>query len=184
MHSSLARRLSLDLAIIIASLSVALWLARFGVFNQTLVAAQSWGLFGCFFAGLFFTSVFTVGPASVALALLGETLPPFQVALWGALGSAIGDMVLFFFLRGRIGKDIAEVVTPADYHQTTSFFRLGFVRVLSPVLGALIIASPLPDELGLALMGLSKTRAVVVAPLAFVMNFIGILALVAAVRLW
>jgi hypothetical protein len=39
----------------------------------------------------------------------------------------------------------------------------------------LIIASPFPDELGLMLMGLSKTNTKVFILLSFVLNFIGIL---------
>jgi hypothetical protein len=41
-------------------------------------------------------------------------------------------------------------------------------------LGALIIASPLPDEFGLALMGISRMRALVLMPISFVMNALGI----------
>jgi hypothetical protein len=184
MHSSLKRRLVLDVAIIITSIAVALWLARIGVFNQTLVAAGQWGVMGCFIAGLFFTSVFTVGPASVGLVMLSQTLPPFQVALWGAVGSVCGDLILFIFMRDKVSRELSDIVKNSEYHQVTSFFRLGFVRVLAPVLGALIIASPLPDELGLALMGLSRTRMALVVPISFVMNFLGILALVAAVHVW
>lgn len=184
MNPRLKRRLVLDLAIIVASVIAALWLVRAGVFNQTLVAAQEWGAFGCFVAGLLFTSVFTVGPASIGLAVLGESLPPLIVALWGALGALAGDLLLYRFLRSRVAPDVELAVTGATYRKTLSFFHLGFVRVLAPLLGALVIASPLPDELGLALMGISRTRIAIVAPISFVMNFLGILALVAAVRLW
>ncbi len=45
-----------------------------------------------------------------------------------------------------------------------------------PMLDALIIASPLPDEFGVSLLGLSKVRVAVLLPIAFVMNFLGILA--------
>lgn len=184
MRPNAARRLSLDLAIIIAGVAAALLLLRAGVFNQTLAAAGQWGLAGCFVAGLFFTSVLTVGPASVALALLGEMLPPFQVALWGAVGALVGDLFIFYILRNRIASGIDQLVEDAASRRVQSFFRLGFVRVIAPVVGGLIIASPLPDELGLALMGLSRTRAWIVAPISFAMNFLGILALVAAVRVW
>jgi hypothetical protein len=46
------------------------------------------------------------------------------------------------------------------------------------VLGAFIIASPLPDELGLTLMGMSKVRLAVLVPVSFVMNAVGIYLLV------
>ena len=42
------------------------------------------------------------------------------------------------------------------------------------MLGAAIIASPLPDEIGLSLMGMSKTRVAVLIPVSFAMNALGI----------
>jgi hypothetical protein len=42
------------------------------------------------------------------------------------------------------------------------------------VAGAIIIASPLPDELGVALMGIGEIRPRVFLPLSFAMNTLGI----------
>jgi hypothetical protein len=52
--------------------------------------------------------------------------------------------------------------------------HLGFMKWLSPIVGALIIASPLPDEFALTLMGLSKVRLAVLIPISFIMNMLGI----------
>jgi hypothetical protein len=41
-------------------------------------------------------------------------------------------------------------------------------------IGALIIASPLPDELGLAFLGLSRIPFKLFVPISFVFNVIGI----------
>jgi hypothetical protein len=48
------------------------------------------------------------------------------------------------------------------------------MKWISPILGALIIASPLPDEFGLALLGLSRTRISILIPVSFIMNFLGV----------
>jgi hypothetical protein len=48
-------------------------------------------------------------------------------------------------------------------------------RAVMPFLGALIIASPLPDELGLVFLGISKLKTRYFLPLSFVLNFFGIL---------
>ena len=42
------------------------------------------------------------------------------------------------------------------------------------MLGALIIASPLPDELGLAMMGVARIKLRVLIPISLVLNFAGI----------
>ncbi|HEY4478659.1 MAG TPA: hypothetical protein VI775_02350, partial [Candidatus Paceibacterota bacterium] len=56
--------------------------------------------------------------------------------------------------------------------------HFGFLKWLSPLIGAFIIASPLPDELGVALLGMSKIRIAVLIPLSFTMNILGIYILI------
>ena len=56
--------------------------------------------------------------------------------------------------------------------------HFGFMKWLSPIIGALIIASPLPDEFGITLLGLSKLKIMVLLPIALVMNMLGIYLLV------
>jgi uncharacterized membrane protein YdjX (TVP38/TMEM64 family) len=48
------------------------------------------------------------------------------------------------------------------------------------VLGAIIIASPLPDEMGVGLMGISKLKTSQFILLSFVLNAIGIFIVVTA----
>ena len=136
------------------------------LFGNTAIAS--------FVSGIFWTSVFTIAPASVALAHIALTDMPLSVALWGAFGAMCGDLILFLFIRDRFTDNLLDSVRPSITKHILSSFHLGFVKWLSPLLGALIIASPLPDELGLTLMGLSKTRVAVLMPISFVMNMLGI----------
>ena len=55
--------------------------------------------------------------------------------------------------------------------------HVGLFRFMTPLLGVLIIASPLPDEIGLALLGFSRAKTFQILPIAFIMNFIGIYAI-------
>ena len=43
------------------------------------------------------------------------------------------------------------------------------------MLGGIIIASPFPDELGISLLGFTKTKTNAFIPVSLVFNFIGIL---------
>ncbi|MCC7436766.1 hypothetical protein IT402_02755, partial [Candidatus Nomurabacteria bacterium] len=49
---------------------------------------------------------------------------------------------------------------------------------LAPVIGAIIIASPLPDEIGVGLIGISKMKNWQFLVLSFVLNSLGILLIV------
>ena len=74
-------------------------------------------------------------------------------------GAMLGDLIIFFFIRDRFADDIIHSMKPSVSRHVLNSFHLGFLKWISPILGALIIASPLPDEFGLTLLGLSKTRA-------------------------
>ena len=53
-------------------------------------------------------------------------------------------------------------------------FKRRFFRWITFLAGGLILASPLPDELGVAVLGFSKMRLKYFALLSFVFNFLGI----------
>jgi hypothetical protein len=154
------------LAYVLAQAGIIGWLVN--IFGNQIIAS--------FFSGLFFTSVFTIAPASVALVSIVNT-SIMSIALWGALGALCGDLILFFFIRDRFADDVMLSIKPSVAKHILNSFHLGFMKWLSPLLGALIIASPLPDEFGLTLLGLSKTRVSILIPVSFVMNFLGIYSL-------
>ncbi len=162
-----------DLIYILIGVAIAVALSRSGMLDDILHIVGS-GAVASFFVGIFFTSAFTIAPSSVAIARLVETTPMGTVVLWGALGALCGDLILFFFIRDRFADDLKRSLKPSFIKHILHSFHFGFLKWLSPILGALIIASPLPDELGLTLMGLSKTRVALLVPVAFVMNALGI----------
>lgn len=163
-----------DLLLILISLVYTVLFLQLGVFEQLFLMVQDFLYLGSFIIGFFFTSIFTIAPSSVALAELSLHGSPHLVALSGALGAMCGDLVLFFFVRSIFGPDLAAVLRQNKI-SFSHYFRLGFMRWFAPLLGAFIIASPLPDELGLTLLGFSKVRLKLLIPILFVFNYIGIL---------
>ena len=165
-----------NLIILAISVSVAIFLAKTGIFENILGTSKSVRFFGSFIAGLFFTSVLTVGPATVALGELAQMNSIFLVALIGAIGSVMGDLIIFRFVKDRITDDFVALFERPKVQRLVHLLRLEIFRWLLPLIGALIIASPLPDEIGLAMMGLSKIRTSRFILLSYVLNFVGILA--------
>jgi hypothetical protein len=168
-----------DLAIIIVSIAIAVIFAHMGVFAHLFTLAQSFQLVGAFIAGIFFTSMFTVAAASIAFVEIGNSTNMWTISFVGALGAVFGDMLLFLFIRDNLATDLKEILNTSSYRKFIGYFHGGTLRWLSPILGAFVIASPLPDELGLTLMGMSKMRSIYMIPITFVMNFFGILAILA-----
>lgn len=164
-----------DLINVGVSVLLAWFLISSGAFSSFIADTDTGMIFESFVIGIFFTSAFTLAPAALFLGELSQHVSPWTVALFGALGAMCGDLILFLFIRDRLASDIKALFPKRSVRRFLNSFHLGFWKWLAPILGALIIASPLPDEFGLSLLGLSRTRLAVLMPVAFVMNFLGIL---------
>lgn len=165
--------LTKDIIFIVIGAVVALILSDLGIIGHIV------SLFGStevasFVAGMFFTSVFTIAPASIALGNIATHGAGHVVALWGALGAVCGDLILFYFIRDRFSDDFMNSFGSVFMKHVARSFHVGFFKWISPLAGALIIASPLPDELGITLLGFSKTRTMTLIPISFIGNILGI----------
>ncbi len=140
------------------------------------------GILTSFIAGLFFTSAFTITPAGVVLAELMQSFPAVEVAFFGSIGALIGDLIIFTFIRDSLSDDLTYLLRIAGPKRFIHLFKFPFIRFITPLIGALLIASPLPDELGLAMMGFSKTRTSILVPICFGMNFLGIILIAVAIH--
>lgn len=176
-HNTARHDLIKDILFICLGIFIALVFSRSGFLDE-IIGFLGNGVMASFVAGIFFTSVFTIAPASVAMIHLVQNTPIGTVVLWGALGALCGDLILFFFIRDRFADDLKHSFKPSFVKHIVRSFHFGFLKWFSPILGAFIIASPLPDELGLTLMGLSKMRVIVLVPISFFMNALGIYLLV------
>ncbi len=124
--------------------------------------------------GVFFTSMLTTTPAVVAFAELGTYLPPWHLARIGGVGAVVGDLVVFRFVNSPLAQYIIRSASNPRMRRVGSILSRGPLWWVVPTLGALVIASPIPDELGLIMMGLSNMRLLTFIPLAYVMNALGI----------
>ncbi len=165
-----------DIAIITLSVLVAVILVRMEVLTNILTATKGSEMIGSFIAGLFFTSIFTTAPAAVSLGEIAHANSVPLTALFGALGAVVGDMVIFRFMRDRFSEHLLALVGhKGGIARLKALFRLRLFKWLTFLVGGLIIASPLPDELSISLLGFSKTRLSLFIPLSFTFNFLGIL---------
>jgi len=167
--------LTRDLGIIALSIVVAVILVKTGALKSALTSTQELKFLGSFIAGIFFVSIFTVAPATVVLAEIVQTNAIFWVAFFGGLGALIGDLLIFRFVKDRLSEDLFYLIKKSKSERLRSIFRSRIYKWFVPFLGALIIASPLPDELGLAMMGLSKIKTSLFIPFSFLLNFFGIM---------
>jgi len=164
-----------DTAIVLLSVLVAVLLVRTGVLSSLLVSMGETQVFGAFIAGMFFTSIFTTAPAIAALGEVSLIQGIFSTALFGAAGCVVGDLIILRFFRSRLSEHVAEIVTHRSvWRRFHLLFKRRLFRWITFLVGGLILASPLPEELGIAILGFSKMRVRYFALLSFVFNFFGI----------
>lgn len=164
-----------DFYILVLSIICTIILVKTGAMNTVVYSASNFGIIGIFIVGIFFTSIFTITPAGVVLASLAQSEPLLQVAVFGAIGAVVGDLLIYLYLKDTLAADILYIVHKNRNKVLKQFFHLRIWRWLTPLLGAIVIASPLPDELGLAMMGLSKMKTFILIPISFTFNFVGII---------
>lgn len=170
-------RLLQDALAIAASIWAAWAIVHFGLVQVALAQAGDGVVWVSLVAGIFFTSLITTAPAIAVLGELSISANLFIVALVGALGAVAGDYLIFTFVRDRVSRDAAYLLRGPRFRRMSLVFRRPHFRRVLPIAGALIIASPLPDELGLALLGFSRIDRRYFFAISYAMNFIGIVSI-------
>lgn len=143
----------------------------------------SYGYIGSFFTGIFFVSTFTVAPASLVLFNLAEQYSPTAIALTAGAGAVVGDLLIFRFLKDGVFTEFAPLASRFKESHVFALFKSPYFAFLAPVIGAFIIASPFPDEIGIGMMGLTKIKKWQFALLTYGLNTVGIFIIVFLARI-
>lgn len=172
-----SREVTREAWIVLTGFALAYILIKTQVLASLALYAADFAVLSSLVVGAFFTSIVTTTPAIVAIAELGHYIPAWKIALIGGAGAVMGDLLIFRFVRSPLADYIIRISTSAHMRRVGRAFERGPFWWIVPALGALIIASPLPDELGLIMMGLSHIRTSYFIALSYVMNAVGIFAI-------
>lgn len=170
-------KLQRDMLLLALSISIAVILVMGGVADQLSDRLGEWGIFGAFIAGLGFSSAFFAAPATVVIFTFAQDHVSFWlIAVAASLGAMLGDWLIFRFLRNGLSEDFRYFLDQASRSvRFQMLFRSRLFYWLGSFTAALIIASPLPDELGLAIFGALRFNTRRFLPISFAFNFLGIL---------
>ncbi len=163
-----------DIFFVTISVLAAIFIYESGLLATLFSYTKEAVFLGGLVSGFLFTSVLTIPLSIAAILEVSSHASPWMVALSGGMGALAGDLLLFSFFNGHVANDMALLTKSHKYDRLKKVFHLKIFRWVIPLVGALIIASPLPDELGLAMMGVAKTRLGVFIPISFSMNTLGI----------
>lgn len=170
-----------NLTYLVISVVIAIFLSRYEPFHNFLLNLGGLGYLGAFIAGVLFVSTFTVATGAVILLVLAEKLSPIEIGLVAGLGAVLGDFIIFRFIKDNLAEEVKKIYSHFDSnHHFQKVLHSKYFSWSLPVIGAIIIATPFPDELGVSLMGISKMKTYQFLLLAFVLNAIGIFLIVSA----
>lgn len=138
------------------------------------------GYLGILLTGVLFVSFFTAAPAVALLLAFSDSYNPVVVSFIAGAGAMIGDLIILRFAEDQIGRELKPV---AKKMKLIGFINLLHKKRFKPItatLGAIIIASPFPDEAGIALLGLSRISTMQLMLITYVLNAVGIFVLIIA----
>ena len=164
-----------NLTLVFIGIILAIILSQFEAFHSFLLHFGNFGYIGAFIAGILFVSTFTVATGSLILLILAEKLSPVELWLIAGLGAVVGDLAIFRFVKDGLANEIEYIYNQIDGdHHLKKVFHSKYFSWTLPTIGAIIIASPLPDEFGVSLLGISKMSTYRFVLLSYVLNSAGI----------
>lgn len=170
-----------NISFFVASLILAFFLSRFESFHTFIISLGDLGYFGAFVAGILFVSTFTFATGAIILLVLAESLSPLEIGLFAGLGAVTGDFVIFKYVKNDLAEELQEIYKIFDpRHHFRHVLHSKYFSWTLPVIGSVIIASPLPDELGVSLMGISKMSVPKFLIISFTLNALGIFLVISA----
>lgn len=115
------------------------------------------GYAGTFLAGVCFAYGFTAAPATAILLILSKEQNLVLAGFIGGLGALVGDLIIFMWI-GRVFADEFKKLSsePVVNHLNHKIPKL-LKKYLVLILAGFIIASPLPDEIGVSMLAASQS---------------------------
>jgi hypothetical protein len=169
--------------LLILGLILFFYLVQTPTIDNAIRQMGTFGYIGAFITGMFFVSTFTAAPAALVLFNLADNLHPVEVALLAGLGAMLGDFLILRLMQDKVFDELKPIIGKLQHPYLRSLFKTPYFAWLLPVLGAIVIASPLPDEAGVSLLGLSKIKKWQFFAVTYVLNAVGIFVIVAIARL-
>lgn len=168
-----------DLVIILFSIFLAILLARSGTIDSFIKLFEGSFVLTALIGGILFTSVFTTAIGTAIFFVLGiDGYNPFLIAFIGGTGALVGDLLIFHFVRAELVTNLEALLEKKTRRKLEHVTHHKVIAFGLALLGGIIIASPFPDELGIAFLAASGLKNSYFSIISYILNFFGILAIV------
>ena len=184
---NIPRAITIEAWLFVVMFSAAVWVYQTGFIHDTVLWLSSFGpLIGGLAAGAAYSTFLTTPFAIAGFFEMSSSyaIPVWQIALSGAVGATIVDLLLVKGIRSPLALFFVRAVAGHDVELFKSRLRRKPVtRWYAGLMGAVLIAIPLPtDELGVVFLGASGLRTLQMIPIILAADFVGIYAIISAAR--
>jgi hypothetical protein len=158
MHPRYHRHRHRNIFLFIASFIAVIAFTQSPIFSQFSQLVDNLPFVFAFIAGALFASTFTAIAGGLIIVHLATTLNPILLILIAGLGTVTCDALMFLLFKDNVSSKVSQIYQEIEHHShLKKIIHTKYFAWTLPVLGALVLASPLPDELGISLLGLSQT---------------------------
>jgi uncharacterized membrane protein YdjX (TVP38/TMEM64 family) len=161
-----------SLYVFLAGLALTIVALQFPAVKQVISRLGQLGLPGSFLSGILYAFSFTSSTATAIFAN-SHSASAIATALVAGLGSAVYDLTVFAVIRNQTHHGFFAVIREKLEHR-----RRKIPNWLSLIIGLIILASPLPDELAAGLMGFTELSVKKFILISFLANVAGIFMIV------
>jgi hypothetical protein len=144
-------------------------------FFDTIVTP--FGLIGVFIAGMLYTYSFTGSIGALILISIAHDFSPGVIAVVGGIGSLVSDITIFRLIRNDLKKEV-DRIGKSKFVKAVGARPILREKWFRDAVGAIVLASPFPDEIGIAIMASTKIKEDTFTLVAFIADMVGIFLLV------
>ncbi len=138
----------------------------------------SLGYFGTFIGGLFYSYGFSAAIATAVLLILAKSQNLFLAIFIGGVGAVISDFLIFYLVRHSLDDEVIcfkETKFMRKLRRTTKKTLGKFYTMFNLIVAGILISSPLPTELGIAMIAsMKKISAKKFLLITYILHTIGI----------
>ncbi len=110
------------------------------------------GYFGTFLAGLLYPYALTSAAGTGILLILAKEQNIFLAGVIAGIGALISDTILFFFVKHSFSDEVQKLSKETVVQTVNRWIPDSIRMYLFATFACLLIASPLPTEIGIMLM--------------------------------
>ena len=110
------------------------------------------GYFGTFLAGLLYPYSFTTAAGTAILLILAKEQNLFLAGIIAAVGALISDIIIFLFVKYTFSDEVQKLSKETAIQTLNRLIPDSIRSYLLATFASILIAAPLPTEIGIMLM--------------------------------